>query len=282
MSIKQTKRFDTLGRETKLIVEALLEDMRTNITHDIRQEIEGLAQLLNRRDVVVFDSGKEQRVIVDAFHELDPGNEGILPEYEKEKRFRASINKHILQSLYFSASTERYEVVHDAHATTFQWIFHMNSDEDYPWDNFVKWLEQSDGLYWINGKAGSGKSTLMKYIWNRHLTRKHLSTWAGDSRLCIAHFYFWDLGSEKLQKSQLGLFRSLLHQILSDLPQLTPLVFPQRWAENYTLKSLSNELKVFRSPPHLRFLSFFCIKATMPSTLLMAMFRVFCRRLTMK
>lgn len=32
------------------------------------------------------------------------------------------------------------------------------------WNDFVAWLEEGDGLYWIAGKAGSGKSTLMKYI----------------------------------------------------------------------------------------------------------------------
>jgi len=96
----------------------------------------------------------------------------------------------------------------------------------------------------------------MKYIWMQRLTRVNLSSWAQESELCIAHFYFWDLGTEKLQKSQLGLFRSLLLQILRGLPSLIPLVFPEQWAAKYAMESLSSEPKVFplsSLPSHIGF-----------------------------
>lgn len=32
------------------------------------------------------------------------------------------------------------------------------------WDDFSVWLKSGQGLYRINGKAGSGKSTLMNYL----------------------------------------------------------------------------------------------------------------------
>jgi len=223
--------------------------MRLKITQDVRQEIADLAQLFNRRDAVIMDKGNGKRIVVDIFQDAGPENgesfnEGQETERIKEKRFRKSINDLILESLSFPAMSERYEVLHEAHIRTFQWVFDSSSNQDCQWDNFREWLEQSDGLYWIHGKAGSGKSTLMKYIWSRQLTKTYLSTWAGDSELCAAHFYFWDLGTEKLHKSQLGLFRSLLFQILTELPNLIPLVFPEQWAANYAAKTLSSELKV--------------------------------------
>jgi hypothetical protein len=62
-------------------------------------------------------------------------------------------------------------------------------------------------LLWIKGKPGSGKSTLMKEAYRR----------AGQQPQAvspiIAAFFFNARGSS-LEKSPLGLFRSVLHHIL--------------------------------------------------------------------
>ena len=49
----------------------------------------------------------------------------------------------------------------------------------------------------------------------------------------FANFFFWKPGSD-LQKSLVGLFRSLLHDILEVCPEIVPLVLPDHWR---TLKS---------------------------------------------
>ncbi|KAL9033118.1 MAG: hypothetical protein Q9180_006122, partial [Flavoplaca navasiana] len=90
-----------------------------------------------------------------------------------------------------------------------------------PWSNFKDWLEgDSNDPYWLSGKPGSGKSTLMKYISTefRSFCQSHdtLSTWA-DAVTCS--FFFWNLGSS-LQKSYVGLLRSLLHQIAEQQPEM--------------------------------------------------------------
>jgi predicted ATPase len=68
-------------------------------------------------------------------------------------------------------------------------------------------------LLWIKGKPGSGKSTLMKEAYRR----------AGQQLPAvspiIAAFFFNARGS-RLEKSPLGLFRSVLHQILQQDRQL--------------------------------------------------------------
>jgi hypothetical protein len=85
-------------------------------------------------------------------------------------KFKDSWNEHyrvqdiILQSLQFPTMTDRYEAIKEAHAKTCKWIFQKAQDVKQPWSDFSEWLEHGNGIYWISGKAGSGKSTLMRYI----------------------------------------------------------------------------------------------------------------------
>lgn len=89
----------------------------------------------------------------------------------------------------------------------------------------MPWLvRDAKPICWISGKAGSGKSTLMKYMWTNKRTRTCLSTWAGGRPLLLAAFFFYERG-ESLQKSREGLIRSLLHQILLQKRELIPIVF---------------------------------------------------------
>ncbi len=68
--------------------------------------------------------------------------------------------------------SERRAGIRPAHQKTYRWIFeppktpgNVPSNAS-PWSSFVNWLEQDDTsqMYWVTGKPGSGKSTLMKYI----------------------------------------------------------------------------------------------------------------------
>jgi hypothetical protein len=68
-------------------------------------------------------------------------------------------------------------------------------------------------VFWVTGKPGAGKSTLMKYLAHHSSLKQHLQIWAGTEKLVIAEYYFWKAGS-LLQRSTCGLLRSLLYQIL--------------------------------------------------------------------
>jgi hypothetical protein len=117
-------------------------------------------------------------------------------------------------------------------------------------DSFVQWLSSGTGVYHIAGKLGSGKSTLMKYLSGHDRVREELQKWAGefclfirerpprnllaanprpgDTKLVVASFFFWRKGSP-LQRSLPGLFRSLLHDVLEQQPDLIPEVLPDLW-----------------------------------------------------
>lgn len=126
-----------------------------------------------------------------------------------------------LASLHFPEIESRQEEVAEAHQETFQWIFDDSGGEMRPWANFVDWLKTESNTYWISGKAGSGKSTLMNYIRQDERTMKALKAWAGPKNIICPSFFFWAAGS-KLQKSVAGLLRSLLYRIFEQFRDLIP------------------------------------------------------------
>lgn len=126
-----------------------------------------------------------------------------------------SKDQRILRSLHFKTIAMRESRIPEAHATTFEWIFSEENNES----PFLEWLKNDDGVFWAMGKAGSGKSTLMKFLVNHPLTEQHVKTWAAGKIVVMAKDFFWNAGNE-LQKSQEGLLRSLLFAILRQCPNM--------------------------------------------------------------
>ncbi|KAE9376438.1 hypothetical protein N431DRAFT_367489 [Stipitochalara longipes BDJ] len=156
---------------------------------------------------------------------------------EEQRQLDEKANFTVLRHLWFETLSTRREEIAEAHKSTFAWIFEDPetvrstsdiADNTRPWTNFVKWLRDGENIYWVNGKAGSGKSTLMKYVRESPETLTHLRKWAGSAELRVAGFYFWNSGSRE-QYSQLGLFRSLLYQILCKRQDLIRFVFGAEW-----------------------------------------------------
>ena len=144
-----------------------------------------------------------------------------------EKRFCSSILAH----LEFYDMPDRHDAIPIAHQDTFEWIYRApQNGVTHPGHDFVAWLKSSDqgNLYWITGKAGSGKSTLMKFIYDNPRTYQYLKSWANNTPLVVGGFFFWNSGTA-MQMSRIGLLRSLLHQILSKQPELIVKHFKKRW-----------------------------------------------------
>jgi hypothetical protein len=165
---------------------------------------------------------------------------------QEQERMKAEAEfKHaILQSLRFPTMQNRRLDILEAHATTFEWIYRDPMLEGTLWSNFSEWLRQGSGIYWVNGKAGSGKSTLMRFIYEDERTVDLLGNWGGSpDKVTMAGFFFWNSGAPE-QSSQSGLLRSLLHEILSLKPEFIPSVFPERWQDFEAMEGLDDRQSV--------------------------------------
>jgi len=78
---------------------------------------------------------------------------------------------------------------------------------------------QNDSIFWVSGKPGSGKSTLMKYIVGSPQTQHFLNSRSSQrTTWTILHFFFDFRAAKTLANMQDGLYQSLLYQVLSALP----------------------------------------------------------------
>lgn len=134
----------------------------------------------------------------------------------------------VLESLRFGSMDARYEQIEQAYQNTYSWVFSHNAN----WDSMVEWLQNGAEMYWLFGKPGAGKSTLLKFIKDDSRTKEWLTAWAGSLPLCTASFFFWNSGSPE-QKSQRGLLRSLLYQILRQHQELIPFALSGEWGRLY-------------------------------------------------
>jgi hypothetical protein len=142
------------------------------------------------------------------------------PEDTLQSRSLADANsrellKECLQSLAFREMDARRHGIEQADKDTCEWIFETTQFRN--WDSRVD-IASHHGVMWIKGKPGAGKSTLMKRIWQR--LRKE----ANDS--ILAAFFFHGRGNNPLEKSALGMLRSILYQLLDQSSQLCAAFLP--------------------------------------------------------
>ncbi|KAF7185857.1 hypothetical protein HII31_12730 [Pseudocercospora fuligena] len=170
--------------------------------------------------------------------------------------------ERITYSLSYEGIDNRRVAIPDAARNTFEWVVQPQSD-------FTTWLRMPGNLdrpdlFWITGKPGSGKSTLMKFISNDLATITALAHWTEstsevpgkrccpgclgrgktvwvalknhcpqcgdkiDDNMTIAAHFFWHPG-KPMQKSQEGMLRSLLMQLCSSNLEMVRLVCHERW-----------------------------------------------------
>ncbi|KAL8746175.1 MAG: hypothetical protein Q9184_007781 [Pyrenodesmia sp. 2 TL-2023] len=126
----------------------------------------------------------------------------------------------ILDALSFRAIDARYSTVKAAHAKTCRWLLQRPEYRD--WCDATKTTEHH-GLLWIKGKPGSGKSTLLKFaVQNARKANKEAKV------IC----FFFNARGEILEKTTLGMYRTLLLQLLQELPDL------QSVLENFRLSAV--------------------------------------------
>ncbi|WDK09184.1 hypothetical protein CGRA01v4_00462 [Colletotrichum graminicola] len=121
----------------------------------------------------------------------------------KEKHVKKKETTDCLRSLAFrEINARRHDITH-AHQDTCDWLFDTLE--------FRQWmdptcLQDHNGVFWIKGKPGAGKSTLMKHAFH-HFHKPGVRNYH-----LVA--YFFNARGEKLEKAPLGMLRSMVHQLL--------------------------------------------------------------------
>lgn len=122
---------------------------------------------------------------------------------DREQRRFTNVLIAFLQSIWFMEQNYReHQNEITAAPGTCEWLLRH--------DHFQTWLHKHTGLLWLLGGPGVGKSTLMKYAVQR-------SRQASENAAVVAAFFIHGRGNE-MQHSPLGLYRSVLHQILPHFP----------------------------------------------------------------
>lgn len=144
--------------------------------------------------------------------------------FDKHEERRQARIWAIIKSLQFPDMQSRQQSIKKAFPDTYRWALDQDSA------GLRTWLCAGSDVYWVSGKAGSGKSTFMKFLSNSRRTIDHLREWSGpQAHLIVIKCYFWYLGSA-LQKSIEGLLRTILCQILCNCPKVVETLLPIRWA----------------------------------------------------
>jgi hypothetical protein len=114
----------------------------------------------------------------------------------------------LMESLRFDQIDARHATIKNAHAKTCKWL--LRKSEHVAWLDSTK-LPSHYGFLWIKGKPGTGKSTLMKFAFGKASKSMNHNT-------VIA--FFFNARGEVLEKTIIGMYRSLLLQLLDKNPTL--------------------------------------------------------------
>ncbi|KAJ6004615.1 hypothetical protein N7540_012984 [Penicillium herquei] len=116
-------------------------------------------------------------------------------------------DNEILESLAFPQMLDRRDNIEPCHTNTCKWVLEL--------EEYQSWRSQSHGLLWVKGKPGSGKSTLMVFLHDK------LQRSQDESPGIRLDFFFTARGTE-MQRTPLGMLRSLLNQIFDRDPTVRP------------------------------------------------------------
>ncbi|KAJ5065314.1 ankyrin repeat protein [Bipolaris maydis] len=156
---------------------------------------------IEERGIVLLQERTRPSLKEDRTHH--PQNEApthrVLSEEQRQR---------LLESLQFDQIDERKNTIKRAHAKTCEWLLQSAP--------YLEWLEttkrsEHHGFLWIKGKAGAGKSTLMKFALERA---------PKEVRDSSTLSFFFNARGSTLEKSTTGTYRSLLLQLLTGFPKL--------------------------------------------------------------
>jgi hypothetical protein len=142
---------------------------------------------------------------------------------QKPKQRETSIlndeqKQRLLESLRFDQIHSRHMTIKKAYGKTCKWL--LRTSEYVDWFDNAKQHDHHSFL-WIKGNPGTGKSTLIKFaLANARKTMR--------DRIIIS--FFFNARGDDLEKSTVGMYRSLLLQLLEQVPELQRVLDQQLWS----------------------------------------------------
>ncbi|KAI9690104.1 MAG: hypothetical protein M1820_010009 [Bogoriella megaspora] len=209
-----------------------------NLEHDLQRFILRLEEGQRKVTELIAEEGAATKNHITAEHSATRAAfRDVFQSHGLKAADKAQCTQ-FLNSLRFGTMNARANQLAQAHQDTFEWAF--RDDASQPWPDFRRWLQSKESIYWISGKAGSGKSTLMKFLYRHRGTETALAASAPWKRILTVPFFFWRGGSPE-QRSIHGFLCSLAYQLFDTgdgvLPKLLKLE-PQ-FAKKFTTSDWS-------------------------------------------
>ncbi|KUI61569.1 Vegetative incompatibility protein HET-E-1 [Cytospora mali] len=148
---------------------------------------------------------------------------------------QTSVRRAVLESLEFEEMDSPHSNIKAAHSKTCEWLL------EHP--DYVDWLDplkfhDHHGFLWINGKPGAGKSTLMKFAYTRAIKDTTSNT--------VTASFFFNARGDDLEKSTMGMHRSLLVQLLKNLPDLQDILDEDSILAQHRKGCLTGDIELLR------------------------------------
>ena len=140
-------------------------------------------------------------------HQMD----NFCPVPETSDPGQADARQNLIDLLQFDQIDARLMTLKTAQAKTCRWFLRKPEYTDWM---CVEKLQDHHGFLWIKGKPGAGKSILMKFLFSNAKD----SAKANPNTIVIS--FFFNARGDHLEKSTVGLYRSLLFQIFEKAPDL--------------------------------------------------------------
>ncbi|KAI1390448.1 uncharacterized protein F4822DRAFT_426295 [Hypoxylon trugodes] len=179
---------------------------------------------------------------------------GVMEAPREELPRKGPSKKEIIASIDAPDLDLRVSLIENWYKGTFEWIYNNN--------DFTEWLQSGTGIFWIHGKPGSGKSTLMRFILEDYRTSLFVRG-LGEPMTVMAGFFFYYRGTS-IQKSLEGLMRSIIRQIIKEegalplhtllYPLFPPTLQPDRWfLPEWTIPTLMEAFRLLLNQNIFRF-----------------------------
>ncbi|KAJ4304556.1 hypothetical protein N0V90_000082 [Kalmusia sp. IMI 367209] len=197
--VQQHQGFATLDQAVKDYIQKCAEGqirLQDVLRKDLLQEIAKLSDVFQDTLSIGFDK------TIQHVTQIAESSERVQNRRREKER--------LLHSVRFPARNARKSAVNKAYEKTFEWIFDAPGDGGHI--NFREWIICDDKpIFWIQGKPGSGKSTLMKFLISSERTSKLLGSKYPNSAV-YSHF-IW-MADKQVDGTVRGMLCSLIHQIL--------------------------------------------------------------------